>query len=161
MRVAFFPERLVVTVFEDASEPTSRATTVFEGDPTTPWRDVVQTMLDVEEAVTMNVEWPDGDTLAGPMDLTFDRPPSLSTKVLALAWLGSQWSQVASLLVDEDDDILAAADSTVGLLEVAKSACAWVEEKCLEEDHDVWPEDLLAKTVRDFLAPRSPIVKGS
>lgn len=156
MRVAFFPDRLVVTTFQDASEWNTFSTTEFEGDPSSPWREIVKAILDSGETVTMNEEWPAGDTLARASELAFDRAPSPAMKVLALTWLGSQWSQVAQVLICQEDAVIEKCDKALGLLRVAEEACASVEEACLDEDFDGSPLDFLEEAIVDRLVALRP-----
>ena len=148
LRVSIFPNRLVVTRFEDADEDATEALSAFEGDRETPWRDVVLAAMDGDIVVTFNEEWPDGDTLAGPTDLKFEPSANLPLKLISLAWLGSQWSEVAKVFLRLPDNVLRKVDETNDILAIAIEASAEVEEIWFSDyERKIGPEEILARMI--------------
>lgn len=139
LRIAFFPQRLLITAYDDASELETETATLFDDKPSTPWREVLKAVLACDEKVLINGDWPGEVTLVHPSQMAFDRVPGIAVKLVALAWLGDPWNRVAEALCELSDTALSTADQTSCLLEVAEETVSEIEkipaDELPHEDH--------------------------
>lgn len=149
LRVAHFPTRLVVTYFEDADEGVTRGLTLFKGKSKAPWRKVVECAHDEDFWVTINDDWPNAESIASARHLKFTPEATVPLKILALAWLGSQWNQAARILLELSDEQLVLLDERHELLDWASVAAEKVEKYATgfgstdDDDEDLDATELL------------------
>ncbi|WP_170340888.1 hypothetical protein [Ruegeria arenilitoris] len=122
LRVAVFDDRITVTSFDDASEGVTEATTLFAGPASSNWRDIVRSILKSESFHSANPCWPESFSIVVPSDLHFSSPPNTAQKLVALVWLGSEWTQAVEYLLDFADDQIVQLDKRADLLSFMQTA---------------------------------------
>ena len=141
VRIALFPERLTVTAFDDASEGITEGRTLYAGSPSSSWRTIVQSILDCGEYCTLNPDWPESPSIAGPSQLRFTPEPNTALRLIALAWLGSEWSQAVEYLLRYSDEAIAAADGDKSLIDAIERASSETVTAFSTASEDMSPED--------------------
>ncbi|WP_129635950.1 hypothetical protein [Tropicimonas sp. IMCC6043] len=152
VRIAIFPDRLTVTAFEDASEELTRGMTLFAGDPSASWRDVVTAVLDSEEYYTLNPDWPFSTTIVGPLDLIFTPDGTTALKMIALAWLGAEWTEAVRFLLSHSDDDIAHLDRTGDLLGLINRASSETTAAFVEPSGDLGADEFFHALLTALLA---------
>jgi hypothetical protein len=112
LRVAVFSERMTVTAFDDLFES---GITLFVGSPWSPWRSIVQAIIDSEEYCTLNPNWPESISIVSPSHLKFLPAPNTALCLIALTWLWSEWIKAVELLLRHSDEEIAIANKDNGL----------------------------------------------
>jgi hypothetical protein len=156
LRVALFSDRLMVTAYEDATEGLTRGTTLFAGARSALWREIVHAIVASEEFLTMNPDWPYSSTIVGPHDLKFKPEANTALKMIALSWLGAEWTEIAKFLMKHSDDELEKLDRTRNLLwaaaDVSSETSAAFVGTTLDLGADEFSEALLAGELRGACA---------
>lgn len=140
VRIALFPERLTVTAFDDASEGITEGRTLYVGNPSSSWRAIVQSILDCGEYCTLNPDWPESASIVAPSQLRFTPQPNTALRLIALAWLGSEWTQAVEYLLRHSEEVIAAADGTAGLIDAIERASSETVSAFSTEPEDISPE---------------------
>jgi hypothetical protein len=156
VRIALFPERLTVTAFDDASEGITEGRTLYVGSPSSSWRTIVQSVLDSGEYCTLNPEWPWSSSIVALSQLRFTPEPNTALRLIALAWLGSEWSKAVEYLLRYSDEAIAAADGDKGLIDAIEHASSETVTAFSTQPEDMSPEEFFEALLEAVMSGKQP-----